>query len=499
MMDLVIWGHEHKCEIDPRYNPEKNFHVMQPGSSVVTSLMPGEEVPKKVAILSITGREFKVETIRLKTVRPFVMKDVILSDNKEAKKYVKKGDNRADITRILIGIVDELIEQAKTDWLEAQDETDQDEELEIPKPLIRLRVDYAAPDGGNFDCENPQRFSNRFVGKVANVSDVVQFYRKKSGTVRMAQNGAELPEESAIANLSIESIKVEKLVREFLTAQSLTILPQNSFGDAVSQFVDKDDKHAMEMFVTDSLTNQFKHLMNADRYEEDDLQEAMDQCKSKLEELFANGVYKKARKAKLKPKPDSWDSDLDGEWGDQPGALAHSDLDGQNEDEDEDENDTASRPSKTTAARGRGKAAAPRKTATTIKKATAPAKTGRGRKKVIEESEEEADEDKDVMMIDPSEDEVEESQLFLKPEPPSRASKKAAPAKKPAPPVKQTPARAAATKQSTLNFSQPASQRSQANVRGKGRAASEMSDEISDDDDAFAPAPATTRSTRSKR
>lgn len=35
---------------------------------------------------------------------------------------------------------------------------------------------YSAPDGGIFDCENPQRISNRFVGKVANVNDVVRFY-----------------------------------------------------------------------------------------------------------------------------------------------------------------------------------------------------------------------------------------------------------------------------------------------------------------------------------
>ena len=493
MLDLVVWGHEHECLIDPRYNPEKSFHVMQPGSSVATSLMPGEAVPKQVAILSITGREFKVETIRLKTVRPFVMKEIVLSENKEAKKYVKKGENRADITRILIGIVDDLIEQAKAEWLEAQDEVDQDEDLEIPKPLIRLRVEYSAPEGGNFDCENPQRFSNRFVGKVANVNDVVQFHRKKTGTTRKAQNGAELPEESTMAHTTIDSVKVEKLVREFLTAQSLTILPQNSFGDAVSQFVDKDDKHAMEMFVTDSLTNQFKHLMNVDQYEEEEIQSAMDQYKSKLEELFAAGHLKKTRKAKLKPRPDNWDSDLDGEWGDQPGALAHSDIE---DEEEDDDNGSTSRPPKTNASRGRGKAAAPRKTATTTKKTAAPAKTGRGRKKVVESEEEE--DVKDVMMVDPSEEE-DDSQLFLKPESPSRGGRKAAPAKKPAPSIKQVPARATTSKQSTLNFSQPTSQRSQVTGRGKGRAASEMSDEISDDEDAFEPAPATTRSTRSKR
>lgn len=464
--------------------------------------MPGEAVPKHVAILSITGRDFKVETIRLKTVRPFVMKEIVLSEQKDIKKLAKVVDNRSKITQHLIAIVDELIEQAKVDWIEAQDATDHDEELEVPLPLIRLRVEYSAPDGGNFDCENPQRFSNRFVGRVANVNDVVQFYRKKAGATKKTQSGADLPEESILAQMDIDSIKVEKLVREFLSAQSLTILPQNSFGDAVSQFVDKDDKHAMEIFVNASLSNQIKHLMDVDQYDDDDIQNAMDQCKSKLEELFAAGHVRKAKKAKLKPKPDSWDTDLDGEWGDQPGALIHSDVE---DGEDDDDDDGESVTSTVIAAKGRGKPAAMKATAPAKK--GAPAKSGRGRKKVVEEDSEEGDED--VVMVD--EDEEAEEELFVKPAAPasrarkpaaSKAAPKAVPKAAAAATAKRAPARAAAAKsQSTLNFSQsqPASQ---ASGRGaaRGIAVQEVGgDEISDDDDAFAPPPPTARSARSKR
>src|SRR3954453_7411413 len=111
-----------------------------------------------------------------------------------------------------------------------------------------------------------------------------------------------MPEESIIAQMSIDNVKVEKLVREFLTAQSLTILPQNSFGDAVSQFVDKDDKHAMEMFVNESLANQVKYLLHSEEVEEGDITTAMEEYRSKLEELFADGHLKRTKKAKLKPK-----------------------------------------------------------------------------------------------------------------------------------------------------------------------------------------------------
>lgn len=462
-----------------------NFHVIQPGSSVATSLVPGESVPKHVAIVSVTGRDFKVEPIRLKSVRPFVMKEIILSEDREARAFAKK-DNRTLLTTHLVGIVERLIRQAREEWLELQEEAEHDDEPEVPLPLIRLRVEYSAPEsGGNFDCENPQRFSNRFVGKVANVNDVVQFYRKKAGVTRKAQNGTEVPEESVIAQLSIDSVKVEKLVREFLTAQSLTILPQNSFGDAVSQFVDKDDKHAMEIFVNESLLDQIKNLMEIDHADED-LQQAMDEHKSKLEELFAAGRLKRTKRSKLKPRPNNWDSDLDGEWSAQPAALVRSDV------EDAEEDDETALASATAAAtgRGRGKAAGTKRTTAAAKKA-APAKNSRSKKKAIEEESEESA----VIMVDSDEN---ESQLFVQPAKSTKAAKKPAAPRKAASPAKRMSTRGAssASKQTKLTFSQPTTQAS----RRGGKTQEISEDEISDDDDdAFEPAPSTARSTRSRR
>ena len=480
---MVIWGHEHECLIDPRYNPEMNFHVMQPGSSVATSLMPGEAVPKHVAVLSITGRDFTVEPIRLKTVRPFVMREIVLSQEKGAMKLAKKANNRTELTNFLTSIVDDMIKQAYEEWKTAQGDEDQDDEEVPPLPLIRLRVEYTAPEAGNFDCENPQRFSNRFTKKVANIKDVVQFYRKRTGGTKRAQNGAEMPEESTLASLAIDSVKVGRLVREFLAAQSLTILPQNSFSDAVSQFIDKDDKHIMGEFVAESLAKQVDELMKMDKVDEDNIHDAMEGNKSRLEELFASGHRTMRKKTKRKPRPDGWDSDLNGAWEDQPAAVDRSDL----EDENEGESDEAAvKPS----TKGRGKAAA-KKAAGPAKK-TAPGKNSRSKKKVVESEEEEEEEDGDVVMIDSDDDES----LFVKPEPLTRGSKKAAVAKAPAA-KRAAPARAAATsagKQSQLNFSQATTQ-----PRGATRKVQEVSDDdISDDDDAFEPAPSA-RSSRSRR
>lgn len=541
-LDLVIWGHEHECLINPRLNPETKFHVMQPGSSVATSLMPGEAVPKQVAILSITGREFKCEPIRLKSVRPFVMREIVLSEEKGAQKLARKENNRTEVTRFLMSIVEELIEEARVEWLESQE--GEEEEQEPPLPLVRLRVEISTPDGGSFDCENPQRFSNRFVGRVANVNDVVQFYRKKKAATTSRPNADGL-DEAVVSHLTaLDTVKVEKLVREFLQAQSLTILPQNSFGDAVSQFVDKDDKHAMEMFVNESLDNQIKHLLALDQDSDDmdeetggtSLQAAMDKYRSQMEEMFAKGTGRRTRgKKRFKPKPEGWDSEFDGAWEDQPGALIHSDNEGGDPNEEEAAED-GTEPPRASRGRGRGRGgratttATSRKTATTTTKRAAPSTKGR-RKQAVSDVEEE---EEDAVMLDDDEDEgaVEEvasdddSQALFVKQPKAAATKSRTTrstipsstasqrrsgrtAASPAPSsvtaassTRRTTARSAAARgkqtQTTLNFgASQASGRGNARPTRATRSVSVLSEDIDDDDDdAFEPAPATTRRRR---
>jgi double-strand break repair protein MRE11 len=302
-----------------------------------------------------------------------------------------------------------------------------------------------------------------------------------------------------MAQLVPDTVKVDKLVKEFLAAQSLSILPQNSFGDAVAQYVDKDDKHAMEHFVEQSLATQLKHLMGVNDVDEEELQAAMDECKTELEKGFISGQLKKKRKLKYKPPPDTWDSDLDGPWVDQPAALIHADAEDDGVDEDAP---TARTKKPTTRGRGGKAAGTTRQSAAATKKAPvakkAAATKGRG-KKVVEEEESEVDEDGDAIMISSGNDDESDDDLFVG----QRAAAKKAAAKAPArakSPAKKTPAsraKAPAAKQSTLNFSQ-STQRSQAPRAAASRPAKraqEISEEEISDDDAFEPPPST-RTTR---
>jgi double-strand break repair protein MRE11 len=228
---------------------------------------------------------------------------------------------------------------------------------------------------------------------------------------------ADLPEESTLASLAIDNVKVEKLVKEFLNAQSLKILPQAPFGDAVSQFVDKDDKHAMEVFVDQSLEGQVKTLLSLDDNDED-LDSAMAQYAAELDKAFHEGTFKRKRIGKLKPRPDEWDSDFNGEWEDQPGAYELTDDDGStpaptsrrgraatddvNEDDDDDASVAAAPAKRAPAKRATAKAAPKKAPAKVPAKKAAPAvkkPAARGRPKAntgafIDDS------DEDVIMLD---------------------------------------------------------------------------------------------------
>lgn len=508
-LDLVIWGHEHECKIIPETNNERGFKVIQPGSSVATSLCVPETVSKHVTILSITGKEFKHEPIRLKSVRPFVMREVVLQDDRRMRQVgLEGGDNKAAVDRFCMKQVDELIEQANQEWLELQQEGDNDveEDLTPPLPLVRLRVEYTAPEGGNYVIDNPQRFSGRYVDKVANTNDIIQYHRKKTTAGRKAKQTIDLPDAATMAQLGIDAVKIDELVKEFLTAQSLTILPQEPFGDAVQQYVQKDDKHAMEEFILETLGQQVSHLADNDDDMEDDeiMAEIMAKVKENSEQNFRAGARTNRKRTNRKPKPDDWDSDYMGHsWEDDPASVIRIDdeQDGMEVDGEEDDDDAAS--TRTTATRGRGSrargrggrtaaAGTTRKTAAATKKAPAkaPAKS-RGKKKAVTPPDEDEEDNDDVIMLDDDDDD-DEPGLFVTQE--SQTPKRAPARKTAAASTKSTAAAAQKTTASTarqtqLSFSQPpASQASGGRRAANARAAAPRKlqepseDEISDDD-----------------
>ena len=319
-----------------------------------------------------------------------------------------------------------------------------------------------------------------------------------------------------------DAIQVAALVQEFFSNQSLKILPQEPFGDAVGQFVSKDDKHAMEVFVIDALSTQVNELLALDT-DEKDIAGAMEELKTLAEQRYRAGFAKNRQlktRRRMREKPEEWDSDLEGHWTAQPDVLETVEAEGPGEEplekgqnypqgvsravratpfsDDEDVFMEDTEPAKKGPASKRVAAAKTTRAAAAKKPASRAAPTkkapARGRKKTTNPFMD-SDEEDDVIMDD---DEDEEEEEPVKPAPKRTAPTRAAPRRAAQPKAKATNTRATKSKQTTLNFTQ--SQRpGDATKGGTQNTALEISDdEIEEDDDAFEsmPQPPTTRSRR---
>lgn len=259
-LDLVIWGHEHECQAcEPATCPQRGFTVCQPGSSVATSLSEGETKGKHVVILEVTGKQMRLLPIPLASVRPFIMRDVVL---REATPRLEVHDARG-VTAHLTAQVEQMIALAEREWASKQAALTIDQQRPMPLPLIRLRVDYAAEvDAEGFASayaiSNPQRFGQQFVGRIANPRDVVHFVRRRATSQGGSSGRGAATKQSTEPNMALalgraETMRVEDLIGQFLASQRLDLLPQNEFSDIVRMAVEKDDRDAIEAFVKGSL------------------------------------------------------------------------------------------------------------------------------------------------------------------------------------------------------------------------------------------------------
>ena len=72
------------------------FSVLQPGSAVATELSDVEAQPKSVAILHIDGEHWKLESLPLTTVRPYLTAEVVLQEHGDERDlHNEEGTPRA--------------------------------------------------------------------------------------------------------------------------------------------------------------------------------------------------------------------------------------------------------------------------------------------------------------------------------------------------------------------------------------------------------------------
>ncbi|WWC95289.1 DNA repair protein (mre11) [Kwoniella sp. B9012] len=310
---LVVWGHEHDCRLTPEKVEGKDYWISQPGSSVATSLAPGEAIPKHVGIMSIQGSQFQIAEVPLKTVRPFELDEVVLSY--AAEQGALNIDDKDSITEYLKDQVTRLIKQAHENWKERNPDPD----AKMMLPLIRLKVETTDAK----EMTNPVRFGQLFVGKVANPRDILQYYRKKKPAERKAKNNPDLPDEDEddwegddptmlTTNDRLAKLRMANLVKQYLQAQNLEVLVENGMEDAVMRFVEKDDKDAIKDFVSDTL-KMVGRDMKTREVDEVDVEDHMLQAKEHAASQYAEArpvPKEKSKKGKSKQKDSDEDSML---------------------------------------------------------------------------------------------------------------------------------------------------------------------------------------------
>ncbi|RLN04686.1 hypothetical protein C2845_PM13G04690 [Panicum miliaceum] len=229
-LDMVIWGHEHECLIDPEEVSGMGFHVTQPGSSIATSLINAEAKPKHVLLLEIKGTQYRPTEIPLQSVRPFEYVEVVLEDQVDVD-----SSDEATIHAYLHKIVSNLIEKVR----EIAASGSEPNKL----PLIRIKVDYSG-----FSTINLKQFCQKYVGKVANPQDILLF--TKSG--KRCKNTQESTNSSGEVDTNdLNQQTIEALISE--TNLKLETLNVSDLNSALHDFVNKDDKMAFHSYLKQSI------------------------------------------------------------------------------------------------------------------------------------------------------------------------------------------------------------------------------------------------------
>ena len=301
--DLVVWGHEHECQIEP-WVCGTGVWVTQPGSSVATSCAAGEEVQKHIGLLKIRNLNFKMEAIPLTMVRPFVLRDFVLADDQSlieanSKKHneAEGGPTDSDVSKVLAKQVDSLLQSAPTHKPRYADQTFK---LESPDlVLARLRVDHTG-----FPKVHTQRFGQSFVDKVANPGEILHFTRaankkktaasssknKKKGGKKNATSATnddedfdDLDDDDDPVEDEMNQDQLEILFKGTLKKKEMKLLDEDKMLEALEDFVKKTETSAFQEYVTNALEVNRETWLKTTKLD-DDLSSRIDEDKKAREE-----------------------------------------------------------------------------------------------------------------------------------------------------------------------------------------------------------------------
>jgi double-strand break repair protein MRE11 len=169
----------------------------------------------------------QVDALPLRTVRPFVSREVKLAEHEDDRDLHSEEELTELLAEQVEAVLEEIASMQPTTPLTEADEN------RAKYPLVRLRVDYS----GYTTC-NTQKFGNRFVGRVANPTSLITWHRKpvKRAAGGESKRGADDEEEYGRDGATNVPEQIQGLLGNFLSAggakEQLRLLPSEVLNAA---------------------------------------------------------------------------------------------------------------------------------------------------------------------------------------------------------------------------------------------------------------------------
>jgi double-strand break repair protein MRE11 len=243
-MDLVIWGNEHEQLMVPQ--PSEGFDVIQPGSTVLTSLSAQECNPKQYGILEVRGTSYRLTPYPLRSVRPVVRRTV------ELREDVPDGRTLDAVETFLHGVMADMIREAEEQITRIPDDV-LTFHPNLKYPLIRLAVDFSDVTSAPYPQPNFNRFGQQYIDVVANPGEVLRPVKPKPerrapgavlGPGGAGTGGVVVPTVPQLNTLDIR-VKVAEVFNHN-AKNACTLLSEAELSAAVYAFAEKGERDAID-------------------------------------------------------------------------------------------------------------------------------------------------------------------------------------------------------------------------------------------------------------
>ncbi|XP_076459909.1 double-strand break repair protein MRE11-like [Babylonia areolata] len=279
-LDLVFWGHEHESklrtlETDTHTEAVQGnggvYSLCQPGSTIATAFKKTEKFQKYVGMLTVTGKDFYVEPIKLTTVRqmfihimPEQVPNNLDQDEELTPEQVPDPSQGEKLLDECSQMVEKLLKKAENSR----------KPLQPPEPLIRIKIMQQLTP---VNC-SVSLFGTPFKDRVANPHNILSFGKKKEKGTDYDMDDEEDYDNDLVfpQNTDSSGFNAQELIREELSkkVRDLKILPKKvpDLLEAVRDIVENENQKAIKKVVDDWLTT----LQDKVVKETDDRKEELD-------------------------------------------------------------------------------------------------------------------------------------------------------------------------------------------------------------------------------